>query len=208
MPTARCLLSTVSHDNRLIIAAGGIAQIECNGILEKTDTVEIYIKESRTWFSTTPLPFPTCAFTTCIIHNTCYILGGTASEAQACITLHAPVPALVENTNSNKTPSPWKELRERHPLNLSTPVELDGRLVTIGGSPEIVHRRGSTFISMYNFDSNAWEECNGATLPVPLYRAGVVKLDGNQVMIVGGQPKSQQFSAAVYIGSYRTEQET
>ena len=208
MPTPRCLLSTVSHDNNLIIAAGGIGKIESDGKVTKTDAVEIYIEESRMWFSTSPLPFPTCAFTMCIIDEACYIPGGTASEAQVCITLHATIQSLLENAKLNKNPSPWKQLRERHPLNLSSPVELDGRLVTMGGSPEIMQRYGSTFISTYNFDSAAWEECNGARLPVPLYRAGVVKLDSNHVMIVGGQPKSQEFSAAVYIGSYHTEEET
>ena len=198
MPTPRCLLSAMSHDNRLIIAAGGIAQVNRTGKTMNSDAVEVYIDESRTWFSTNPLPFPVSAFSMCIVGDICYILGGTAREDQVNITLYITVPSLLENAAS----ASWKQLQDEHPLCLASPVELDGRLVAMGGSSDPIQRCGTRFISKYNFAIDTWEVCKNALLPVPLYRVGVVKLDSNQVMIVGGQPMSQQFSAAVYIGNY------
>ena len=52
-------------------------------------------------------------------------------------------------------------------------------------------RHGISFISSYDFAGDL-VECQGAQLPVPLYRPGVVKLPGNKVMIIGGQSEMQQ----------------
>ena len=141
----------------------------------------------------------------CTINETCYILGGTARKDSVKIVICSTIFALLENaTVSRQHVLPWKRLPDEHPLCCSTPVELNGRLVTVGGSSHPMQREGTRFIGAYDYNIGMWVECKGAQLPVPLYRAGVVKLDSDQVMIVGGQPKMQQFSAAVYIGkSYK-----
>lgn len=74
-------------------------------------------------------------------------------------------------------------------------------LTAMGGTYDGRLRLGSKFISMYDFATDTWVECKGAELPVHLYRTGVVKLADNKVMVIGGQPKMQQFSNEVYIGS-------
>ena len=199
MPTPRHFLSTASHDNRIIIAAGGTLHLDRKGTTEFSDRVEVYIKESQTWFSANPLPFGVSTFSMSIIRGTCYILGGAAMEDEVKVMLHATISSLLENFFLR---SPWQWLQEQHPLCLASPVELKGRLVVMGGSSDVFQRHGTRFISTYDSVNNTWQVCKNAQLPVPLYRAGVVKLDSNQVMIVGGQPMSQQFSAAVYIGSY------
>ncbi len=199
MPTSRYFLSAVSHENRLIIAAGGTILAKSNGETVSTDAVEIYIKDRRMWYKTNPLPFPTCVFSMCVVNSTCYLLGSTPMHQDLSYgTLYATISSLLENARLSR--HTWSMLQEEHPLCLSTSAELDGKLVTMGGSSHPMQRYGTKFISIYDFTSATWVECKGAQLPVPLYRAGVVKLDSDQVMIVGGQPKMQQFSAAVYIG--------
>lgn len=83
---------------------------------------------------------------------------------------------------------------------LSSPIEIDGRLVAMGGSANAELRHGTRSISTYDFVTSTWMECERAQLPVPLYRPGVVKLEDDRVMILGGQIKSQNFSATVFIG--------
>ena len=63
-------------------------------------------------------------------------------------------------------------------------------------------RYGSKFISTYDFATDTWVECKGAELPLALYRPGLVNLGNNKVMLIIGQPRSQQFSKVVFIGSY------
>ena len=74
------------------------------------------------------------------------------------------------------------------------PPCLEGKVIAMGGSYYVMLRRGTRFISSYNFAADMWVECQGAQLPVPLYRPGLVKLAGNIVMIIGGQSEMKQYS--------------
>ena len=210
MPTPRNLLSTASYENKLIIAAGGTINKSSKGESMRTDNVEIYKKEDDCWYSTTRLPFPVTQFTIKMIGDKCYTLGGTADNfKQISTALYASVSSLLENAapadtkyTTPQTKSTWEELQDRHPLTYPSLVELDGRLVVMGGSVDHVQRHGSKFISTYNFATDTWVECKGAKLPLALYRPGLVNLGNNKVMLIGGQPRSQQFSKVAFIGSY------
>ena len=72
----------------------------------------------------------------------------------------------------------------------------------MGGSVDPNRRRGSKFISTYDFATDTWVECKGAELPLALYRPGLVNLGNNKVMLIGGQPRSQSFSKVAFIGCY------
>lgn len=157
MLTPRYLLSTMSHDNRLIIAAGGITNKLSNGDYCRTDAVEVYIKDCRQWHSTLQLPFPTCVFSMSIVDGKCYILGGGGGfYHQSSTTLYATVTSLLENAMAtNKYHSiphlqlSWKKLKEKHPLICSSLVEMDGRVTAMGGSHKEGEHCGTKFISTY-----------------------------------------------------------
>ena len=210
MPTARYSLASTSHGNRLIIAAGGVVRWESNGQIHRTDVVEIYNKDYNSWYVTKRLPFEVSQFPLYTTGDTCYILGGVAGTfAQSRTTLYTTVSSLLENAipvdSQYATPqieTTWKKLPDKHPLTVSSLVELDGRLVAMGGSVDELRRVGSKFVSAYDFATNTWVECKGAELPLSLYRPGLLNLGNNKVMLIGGQPRSQQFSSAVFIGSY------
>ena len=213
MPTPRYLLSTVSYNNKLIVAAGGRTGTARDGRALRTEAVEIYIRDQQ-WYTTKQLPIPISALSMCILGDMLYILGGVGSKIQdSRIALYATLPTLIEeaapasgSSITSETKEEWSILTAEHRLLYSSIVELDRKLVAMGGSHEVVLRRGTTFISSYDFAADMWVECQGAQLPVPLYRPGVVKLAGNKVMIIGGQPEMQQFSNEVYIGSYKLEE--
>ena len=213
MPTPRYLLSTVSYNNKLIVAAGGRTGTARDGRALRTEAVEIYIRDQQ-WYTTKQLPIPISALSMCILGDMLYILGGVGSKIQdSRIALYATLPTLIEeaapasgSSITSETKEEWSILTAEHRLLYSSIVELDGKLVAMGGSHEVVLHRGTMFISSYDFAADMWVECQGAQLPVPLYRPGVVKLAGNKVMIIGGQPEMQQFSNEVYIGSYKLEE--
>ena len=142
----------------------------------------------------------------CIVDNTCYKLGGDKNFEEAKMTTYAPLSSLLDCAESGystpQTLKEWDTLEAKHPLIYSSIVELDGKLTAFGGSYEERLRCGTKFISTYDPVRATWVECKGAELPVPLYRPGVVKLEDNKVMVIGGQPKMQQFSQEVYIGSF------
>lgn len=205
MLTARYLLSAVSHNNEFIVAAGGLIGTRRDGQAFGVENVEVYIKE-RQWYATTRLPTPQVTLSACVVNDVCYLLGGVGTEiAMSQTALYISLPSLIDKAaaaRGNSTDEKWNMLSTKHPLHFASVVELDGKLFTMGGSHDAVMRCGTRFISTYDSASDTWMEFEDAQLPVPLYRPGVVKLADNKVMVIGGQPKMQEFSNEVYIGSW------
>ena len=208
LPTPRYFLSTLTHKLReeIVIAAGGTRHFKSDGEFVLTDVVEIYFAEQ--WHSTKCLPFPLSSFSMCISADTCYTLGGTTDNYNSSITLYSSISSLVESAipvleyATPKISLKWKRLRDKHPLTLPSVVDMDGELIAMGGSVEQERRQGTKVISMYSSSRHCWAECSSAELPLAVYRPGLVNLGNNEVMVVGGQPKSQAFSNVAYIGSY------
>ena len=203
MPTPRFHFSTVSHNNELIVAAGGVTDRARDGEISKTRAVEIYIKD-RQWYVTEQLPIWSSNVSTCVIGDTCYKMGGMGNKIETCMTLHISLSSFIKlpATAMPEIKGEWNVLKTEYPLIYSSLVEIEGKLIALGGSSDAVLRHGTRFISSYDFAADMWVECQGAQLPVPLYRPGVVKLAGNKVMIIGGQAEMKQFSNEVYIGSH------
>ena len=206
MPTPRCNLSTVSHQDRFIIAAGGTQYVSPTGKRIRTSRVEVYVKEKNQWYSTRSLPFPMAVFSTCIVNDVFYTVGGVGEHEQSRTTLYASLSSLLRNTSvEHSTPAPqitWKQLSSQHPLFCASPAAIDGRLIAFGGYSTVELHCADTLVSTYDFFSHRWVKLADAQLPVPLYRPGVITLDNDKLMIIGGQPKSQQFSPSVFIGSF------
>lgn len=209
MPTSRYLLSTISHENKYVIAIGGYTYIMSNGENVSTDRVEIYSHPHGKWFSTKRLPFPTAAPSTSSIGDKYFLLGTVAEKCNIYTTVYDTLNSLIDNAipaNSihatHQGFTTWGQLKAKHPLTQTSLVEMNGKLYAMGGSLDFHVRHGTRFISTYDFDTDTWVECKDAELPIPLYKLGVVKLQKTKVMIIGGQSKMQTLSSAVYIGSY------
>ena len=214
MPTARSSLSAASHEDILIIAAGGVIEFNALGEYVLTDAVEMYIVAARQWYTTKRLPFPAASMTISIISDKCYALGGCAeSYEQVCILLYTTLSSLLENAekaddayDTPLVPVTWMTLQDQHPLAHSSIVEMDGKLTSIGGAVvKNTLKSGTKIINVYDFQSNSWVECKGAELPLAIYNTGVVKLADDEVMVVGGGYKNQTFSTGVYVGKFSPE---
>ena len=206
MPTPRFLLSTLSHEDRIIIAAGGMLCIGNNGVILKTDVVEIYIKDKQ-WYTTKRLPIEVSSLSATTVNDKCYLLGGTGYTAkESCTALYTTLSLLHENANSQysmpQMPITWKKLKGQHPLFCSAVVEVDRRLTAMGGAlgNNPMNYKGTKFISTYDFQTDSWVECKGAQLPQAVFRPGLVNLGHNKVMVVGGETKSRQFCSHAFIG--------
>ena len=198
MQKARCHFNTHSYKNKIIIAAGGTTEITDTGKQFKTSSIEMYIKDKQ-WYRAGNLPSPIFNVTLACIDDMCYVLGGKIGTTMFnCLSETA-----VHSFLSTKEKNSWKKLQSQHPLVHSSLVGINQVLVAMGGSCDTVNRCGSKFISAYNSEAETWVECDGAELPVGLYRTGVLQLDNNKVMLIGGQTKLQTLSNQVYIGSYQ-----
>ena len=219
MPTARCLPSAASYEDRLVIVAGGVVSQRRDGKSRRTDTVEILVVQKRQWYETRPLPFPTYSLSMSVVGDRCYVLGGVGTPQQSCTTLCASLYSLMEcaepaeadyislrpstttSSSSSSASNTWDTLRGPHPLPSPSLVEVDGRLVALGGekwTPLSV--TGTKFVSTYSFATDTWVECKGAELPVAVYRPGVVRLEQGRVMMVGGEVRIRELATDVFIG--------
>ena len=200
MLTPRFLLSTLSHEDGIIIAAGGVLCVESNGEYLRTDIVEIYIKD-RQWYTTKRLPIVISAASSVIFHDRCYML------SPKCRTLlHTTLSSLLENAEpaDSKHSMPkitWKKLQGLYPLPASGIVEVNGRLTAMGGADgnHSMNIKGTKFISTYDFQTDSWVKCQDVQLPLAVFRPGLVKLGNNEVLVVGGEAKSRQFLIYWYI---------
>ena len=209
MPTPRFLLSTLSHEDGVIIAAGGVLREESNGVKLRTDIVEIYIKD-RQWYTTKRLPFVSESLSATTVDDKCYLLGGTGYTAkECCTTLYDTLSSLLENAepadskySMPQIPIIWKKLQGLYPLPNAGIVKVDGRLTAMGGEcgNHVMNYEGTKFISTYDFQTDSWVECKGAQLPLAVFRPGLVKLGHNKVMVIGGETKSRQFCSHAFIG--------
>lgn len=199
MSTPRCHLSVVSLKGTTIVAVGGVTSVSSVGKPLLTDAVEVYIQGRPQWYSTRALPAPSSLLSTVVIGNTCYVLGGNATPHAA---FRIALSSLLGNFRSETAVSAtWEQLLGNHPLICSSPVEINGKIVAVGGSVDTKLRQGTGFVSSYDFASNVWVECKSAQLPVPLYRTGVVKLDDSSAIVAGGQSKSQMFSNTFFMST-------
>ena len=209
MPTPRFLLSTLSHEDRIIIAAGGVLCEESNGVKLKTNVVEIYIK-NRQWYITKRLPTEVSSLSATTVNDKCYLLGGKGyTTNESCTTLYTTLSSLLENAepaNSQysmpKIPITWEKLRGLYHPSQAGIVEVDERLIAMGGAcgNHVMNIEGTKFISTYDFQTDSWVEYKGAQLPLALFRPGLVKLGHNKVMVIGGEAKAHQFCSHVFIG--------
>ncbi len=206
MPTPRSLPSTTSHEDQIIIAAGGLTHTTVKGEKIRTDVVEIYKRGE--WYTTKRLPFLIDSMDMTIMDNTCYILGGCARyEKFLRFTIVSTLSSLlIENavpedpTYSTVHPVKWDTFPCKHPLLGTTITGVSGLLTTIGGCDKDCI--GTKLISTYDFHSDSWVKCKGAELPLSLFRPGVMKLDDNRVMLFGGEVQSRRFSSQVFIGQF------
>ena len=216
MPTPRSLLSTLSHEDRIIIAAGGVLRTESNGAMLRTDIVEIYIKDSQ-WYITKRLPIKVHSLSATTVNDKCYLLGGYGTIEESCTTLYTTLSSLFEHAepadslySMPQMPITWKKLKGQHPLYFSSIMEVNESLTAMGGAHgnHAMNVCGTKFISTYDFKTDLWVECQDIQLPLAVFRLGLVKLGNNKVMAVGGEAKSRHFHAQVYIGEFEDSKET
>ena len=207
MPTSRYLLSTISHEDQIIVAAGGVTYTTEKGEMIKTDVVEIY--KLGQWYTTKRLPYPLHSTYITITNSTCYSLGGSAKyEEFLRFTLFSTLSSLIENAEPEDPgysilhSVKWDTFPSKHPLVCTALTEVSGQLISIGGSDEDLV--GTKLISIYDFHSDSWVKSKGAELPLSLYSPGVMKLDDNQVMVFGGEFQ-RRFSSQVFIGQFNVQ---
>ena len=167
MPTKRGWLAAISAQSYLIAAGGWREEMKEEGLLsslvaEFLSTVEVMNISTREWYTAASLPEPVWDMSVTICGGRLYLLGGQDKEGKptrAVFTstldslLHSCHLRSQTPPHTNK-PGIWQRIAAL-PLEFSTCVTLNGRVLAIGG--EDSHNTPTANVYMYNADCDSWQ---------------------------------------------------
>jgi len=223
MPTARYWLSAATTPSA-IIASGGVTGL---GFARRIlcATVEVYSIENFQWYTANPLPAPYFFFSTVIIADTCYLLGGSSDVPDQLVanvlyasltTLIAKATSPIANHQSASHTSVWKTLPDT-PLKGCAAASLSGHLIAVGGYegnasiPVLAVRALATLAgatmpiqpTLYAFYpfTNSWAKITTGDLPEPRYSCTAVQLSPNTMIVIGGVDRQNYDTTTVFTGT-------
>ena len=196
MITPRSRSCVVSYKG-CIAACGG--KVHGNKDCQCSSAVEVYSSGDKEWFAVNSLPKPRAALRVSIIHKTAYFVGGyfpslASSGEPDCICIE-----LEDLFQSDKGAQRyWNDEFHETPYKSSTPANLCGSLLALGGLSEGQTLRRMDTIYAYSPMVRDW--CLIDKLPVQLSSATAITLSNGEIMVLGGKTSGGR-SANVYIGS-------
>ena len=196
----------VATTSTSLIVAGGWGPDEEKAPVEVMDT------ESLCWSTAASLPYPRHLLTTAICGDRLYLGGGfqdlnsvksvlTCSVSdliQSAVPRSQSLAARVSSALKFRPPPPtvWTETAEL-PLNHSSLVTLQGRLLAVGGYDR--ENNDSSAVLQYDTATNTWKITSH--MKNTKYQCLTASLPGNKLIVVGGYYGSRVHTASVEIAS-------
>ena len=210
LPTARFYPTAFNYKSTIVVS-GGITQWHTDSIHStRTNAVEVFQTKMYQWYHAEPLPVAHSRMSCAIVNDTCYLIGGTKSDAPSiqayCTSLSILIsralppdhPETSSTPQAPPSPPTWQVLPEC-PLVYSTAAELGGCLLAIGGMDD--SNSPSSAVHMYSPSTNSWIRISSGDLPVPRFSAAATQLEGGEVIFVGGDIKlNSPPTKTVFIG--------
>ena len=198
MPTARSHTTAFSYKSTIVVS-GGLTHWNTDSKLRThTNAVEVFQTKTYQWYHAEPLPVAHSGMSCAIVNDTCYLIGGTKSDAPSrhayCTSLSNLIsralppdhPETSSTPQASPSPPTWQVLPEC-PLSYFTAAELGGCLLAIGGMDDT--NSPSSAVHMYSPSTNSWVRISSGDLPVPRDLAAAIQLEGREVIFVGGDIK-------------------
>ena len=196
MPTPR-LWPTVITYNSSIAVCGGMG-------VGRDRVVEVFNSEAAQWHTAAPLPVACAYMQHTIINDTCYLGGGGVYSPTRSI-MCASLPSLFQSSSpheqqtSAQQQSVWTVLPDM-PLYYSALANMGGTLLALGGGESASSPPSDAIIHAYSASTKAWLRI--ASLPQACYSATAELLPSGEVMLIGGRDSKNEWSKAVYIGTF------
>ena len=173
MNTVRDSSTAVCVDNHIIVAGGEDDQ------RERTSSVEVLDVTSRRWYIAESLPNPLSELKSTLIGNTLYLMGGFDHTRLTKVVHKVNLNKLITKAVSKQTtPTLWQSI-ENTPLLRSTPLNVGGSLLAVGGSDD----HPSSSIHLYQPDTKTWVKVGD--LPTARYDCICSVLPSGEVIVAG-----------------------
>ena len=188
MLTARYSPGVLTHQSALVVAGGYSTTLS-----RDLDIVEIFRADTSQWCRAGLLPTACQDYSTVVIGNTCYALGGYKYPSHLNQVLYASVGDLLSNSvPANQTPhssssadtqSAWKTLANTLTYQPATAV-LAGNLLALGGKQRPGPGPSKSEVYMFSSSTNSWIYVSN--LPEPLSFTTVAVLSSTELLVIGG----------------------
>ena len=181
--------TAVTHQKWLLVA-GGVNN------KKPLHNVELLKLDTNEWLMVSPLPKPSVGMTSCVVKNTCYLLGGVNFQEprKGATGPKEYVFSLVidENIATNQ----WVRLPDT-PLYFCSAVSFGDHVMTVGGTDSPICRTSSSSMFLYSPSSEKWVYTG--KMPTPRSQVTCVVLSQGRLAVLGGQEKGSKFSRVVEI---------
>ncbi len=177
MPTARVSVAAVTYQQFLVVA-GGYDHSSMN-----LNIVEILNSSTKQWVTATPLPTAHYGFSSALVGDTLYLLGGYSNNGPSIKQMFSTsISALISHaTSSSRAPPPNWDVTDTK-LTHSTAVSLNNSLLAVGGRGD--RNKLSSAIYHYNPQSKRWTKVGD--VPSALSECSCTTLPSGELMVMGG----------------------
>jgi len=180
MPTARYLVTAVSHQSIMIVMGG---DDDDDNIL---NTVELFNDTTGQWFKCDDLPQPLSCSQSAIVGDTVFVLGGSTKDYEPSTAVYA---APLDTSSSHQLK--WQHLVDTPHTSLAA-VGLNNKYLLAVGNNDI-----------YILNSTATTWMTIGTLPVDTIVAAVVCDEQSQLVMIGGFDSDFRSTNNLWIGSFQ-----
>ena len=194
MPTPRRWPTLITYNSSTAVCGGEGGE----------RVVEVFYSETAQWHTAAPLPVACVYMQHTIINDTFYLGGGGINSPTRSI-MCASLPSLFQSSSrheqqtSAQQQSVWTVLPDT-PLYRSALANMGGMLLALGGREGTSSPPNDAFIHAYSASTKAWLKI--ASLPQACSSATAELLPSGEVMLIGGRDSKNEWSKAVYIGTF------
>jgi N-acetylneuraminic acid mutarotase len=177
MPTNRSALCASVVDGKIILT-GGIVYGPPPSFSSNSEVTEVYDPETDTWTSKASIPTPVCSYTSAVINNKIYVIGG--SKQDTTYSILNQVYDAETDTWTEAAPIPTGVRFAA--VGVTTGALAPERIYVIGGSTA-QFPDGSNLTQIYDPEKDGWTY--GTSMPTP--RSGLRAAVINDVLYaIGG----------------------
>ena len=194
MPTERCWSSAVAYMQWLIVAGGVL-----HG--GRVSTVEVLDVDSQQWWRAPSTPTPLEGMRSTVVGDMWYLMGShdlyVGTDKVYCVSLTALI-SHGKSASSSNTPPPMWNIMSGLGHEYSTPLSINGSLLSVGGVI-IKDKKFISAIHRYLPETEEWVVVG--ELPSPLYDCSCAVTSTGEVLLAGGRGTNFTKSSGVYIGN-------
>lgn len=190
MVSARQDCSVVAHKKWFLVAGGSNHKMPI-------DNVELLNLSTMQWQVTRPLPKPSVGMTSCVINNTCYLLGGTNFTEPLRGGETGPKEYVFSlNLDDNIFTNKWVQLPNT-PFYCSTAVSFGDYVMALGGTDSLTSNTYGKSMFVYSPVSRRWLYVGD--MPTARSMVTCVVISQGCIVVIGGQQRGSKYSRLMEI---------